>query len=113
MNRYHDNNVIISKISAESKIEAECRQMFKRLSELLPNTLSDIESRYRGAEKAGRAKRLALSSDDYEKAIDDIALFREKALKARVEVDTLRMLVQARRSLNSFVKVAREKGIQI
>ena len=77
------------------------------------NTLKDIESKFRGREKAGRAKRLALSSEDYLKAIDDIALFREKALKARVEVDTLRMLIQARRSLNSFVKVAREKGIQI
>ena len=106
-----DDNTIISKISANARAEVESRQIFKRMSELLPDTLSGIEAKYRTSERPGRARRLALVSEEYEKAISDILLFRERALEARVQSETHRMLIKARQSLNSFIKVARAKGL--
>lgn len=113
MNHSLDNSVIISKISSDSRIEVETRQVYKRMTELLPNTLSRIESQIRRGEKPGRSKRLALTSDPYLEAIDDISLLREKALKLKISIETHRMLIQARQSMNSFRKTAYEKGFSL
>lgn len=104
------DNLVLSIISQCSKDAAEYKQVAKRMKELLPEVLAQVESKQRLLEKAGRSKRLALASKEYAQAIGELSIIQEKAVTALVNAETHRMLIKARQSLNSFAKIAKQKG---
>ena len=90
------------RIRSEGSLSGEFSQVARRLRDLLPQTLRLLKHQHRGNGKSARAERLALADTHYQRAIDEYVNMKGKALEARVQYDTHRMLLQARQSLRRY-----------
>jgi hypothetical protein len=82
----------------------ETRQVLRRLYQLLPRRLADIENQYRKEYSAGKAKRRALLDAGYRAHLDEIVEIRYRLEKMKVQWDTQVKRIQTRQSLRYFSK---------
>ena len=80
----------------------EIRQVLRRLYQLLPRRLSEIEKQYRKAFTGGKVKRLALLDTRYCAYLDEIIEIRYQLEKMKVQWDVQVKRVQTRQSLRYF-----------
>lgn len=96
----------------QASISSEARQIASRLKKLLPLRLNDIKKSclYDSAEgtTVSKAKRQALTDERYLDALDEYLQIYSKSLLARIQWDTHRMLMEARRSLNKSIPVRKK-----
>ena len=96
----HDQ--LTSRIQRWGTDARENRQVYRRLSQLLPDRLKDLVSRQRGRGlSASRSVRAALVSDELIAHIDEIVNVGANSVEARIQYETHMMLIDARRSLRS------------
>jgi len=65
----------------------ETRQILRRLYQLLPRRLAEIEKKYRIQFSYGKAHRLALCDPQYQRHLDEIVEMRYRLEKLKVEWD--------------------------
>lgn len=78
------------------------RQLARRLKELLPERLKQIEREYRRQHAPAKAQRLALNDRRYLDFLAQASDAQAAALESRITWETHRMLVEARRSIQAF-----------
>ncbi len=99
----HDQ--LTKKIQQWGSEARENRQVYRRLSNFLPDRLKDIESRLRGQGLGpARAVRAALASAELIAHINEIVEVGANSAEARIQYETHMMLIDARRSLRSARK---------
>lgn len=80
----------------------EQRQVYKRLSQLLPDRLKQMASGHRvSGNGSSKAMRAACASDDFTAYIDEVVEIGASSLEARIQFETHMMLIDARRSLRA------------
>jgi hypothetical protein len=80
----------------------EQRQVYKRLSQLLPDRLKHMASVYRiSGSGSSQAMRAACASNEFTAFIDEVVEIGALSLEARIQYETHMMLIDARRSLRA------------
>jgi len=97
-----DNQRLRHHISEAGRRQAEARQVARRVRELLPERLLQIEREYRRSLPPGKARRQALRDPRYLASIEELANVSAAATEARIAWETGRMLWNARLSINSY-----------
>ena len=97
---FHDQ--LVRQIQRFGNDARENRQVHNRLSQLLPDRLKHMVSRFR-REGLGPAdsSRAALASDELIAHIDEIIEVGASGLAARIQYETHLMLIDARKSLRA------------
>lgn len=101
MNLQLSHEMLVKRIARNAGVSLECRQVAKRLRELLPTRLQTLKERYRDL-TAARAQRQSLVDPDFVAHVEELVTMRHNALEARVQYETHVMLVQARQTLRAF-----------
>jgi uncharacterized membrane protein YheB (UPF0754 family) len=105
MNRWMSNEKLINKIQEYGFAARDHRQVYKRLSELLPQRLKTMSNDQMRSDDDGTkadSLRSALVSEDYLSSIDEVINVFHQGLEARVQYETHMLLFEARRSLRAF-----------
>jgi hypothetical protein len=90
----------IQKFGADAR---ESRQVYKRLTPLLPDRLRSIAAGLKANGQGPAAcARLALVSDELKSHIDDIVEIGASSLESRIQYETHMMLIDARRTLRAL-----------
>jgi len=102
MDRRMPQEELVKKISHYGICSREQAQVTKRSKELLPTYLKQAQHRQRPQFKGAKALRNALNSDDYLKQVELYLDLLGQTVEARIQLETHRMLYQARQSLRRF-----------
>jgi hypothetical protein len=100
---FHEQLVrLIQRYGAEAR---EQRQIYQRLSQLLPDRWRALVAahRSRGLGPTDSA-RAAFASNDFINLVEEVVQFGASSLEARIQYETHMMLVDARRSLRAAGK---------
>ena len=100
MNRLIPHDALVRMINDHSKNSLECRQVAKRLRELLPTRLAEIV-RHKKQRKAAERLRHALTDPQYLQCLEEYAELQHQARQARMQYETHLMLVYARQSIRA------------
>ena len=86
-------------IQKQGREAFEGRQFAKRLKTLLPMRLESIKKEIQGRLPSGRARYRALVDKRFLGHIEELVEISSNAVEARMQYETHKMLVQARKSL--------------
>jgi len=101
MNCYMPQDALIRKIKEHSQNNLECRQVAKRLRELLPTRLAEIRNQ-KPQRKVAERLRHALTDATYLESLEEYRNLQHQARQARVQYETHLMLVYARQTLQAL-----------
>lgn len=97
----HDQ--LVRKIQQFGADAREYRQVYRRLSQLLPDRLKSLASQHRsrglGPSDSARA---AFASAEFTNHIDEVVDFGASSMEARIQYETHMMLIDARRTLRAL-----------
>ena len=96
------HETLASRIRKYANIATDARQVSKRLYQLIGVRLHQYRSEYLPQNKAAKARRLALVDTRYQAVVDEYLKIASYAMEARIRWETHLMLLEARRSINSF-----------
>lgn len=102
MNRRMPQEELVKKISHYGSSSRERAQVTKRSKELLPTYLQQVKHSQSPQFKGAKALRNALNSEDYRKQVELYLNLLGQTMEARIQLETHRMLFQARQSLRRF-----------
>ncbi len=83
----------------------EYRQVYRRLSQLLPDRWKSLvaDNRSRGMGPSA-SQRAAFASTEFINYVDELVQFGASSLEARIQYETHMMLIDARRSLRASAR---------
>ena len=78
----------------------EASQVAGRLHDLLPVVLQSVKRKQ--SERGSKAERRALVDDEYLRKIDEYVEILRQAYEAKIQFETHRMLLEAKKSLDAY-----------
>jgi len=91
---------LVKRIKQYAGDARENRQVYLRLSQLLPDRLKSLSNSHRSQGlRPAEAERAASASDEFVMHIDEVVQVGAASREARIQYETHMMLVDARRSL--------------
>ena len=103
MNRAIQNDRLQRVIADQAQTAQSTKQISQRLKSLLPLRFRELR---RDAEQTGlrgsKAERAALTDERYRQYLDEYLEIKAAGFEARIQYETHRMLMNARRSLRAF-----------
>ena len=103
------HETLTHRIRKYANIATDAHQVAKRLHQLISVRLNQYRSGYLLENKASKARRLALVDPRYQAVIEEYIKISGYAMEARMRWETHLMLLEARRSLQSFRR-AQKRG---